>query len=66
MTESWKVATLGWEVGVEVEVAGGADVVVGRRGVLAALRVATMGAGIVVDESAVHFEVAAAAAAEEG
>jgi hypothetical protein len=51
---------------VEVEVAGGADVVVGRRGVLAALRVATMGAGIVVDESAVHFEVAAAAAAEEG
>jgi hypothetical protein len=49
-----------------VEVAGGVDVVVGLRGVVAAQRVVTMGAGIVVDESAVHFGVAAAAAAEEG
>ena len=66
MTESWKVAILGREGVVEVEVAGGSDVVVGQRGVVAELRVAPMGAGIVVDESAVHFEVAAVAAAEEG
>ena len=65
MTESWKVA-MGMGGAVEPEVVGEADVVVGRRGVVAAQRVATMGAGIVVDESAVHFEVAAVAAAEEG
>ena len=65
MTESWKVA-MGMEGTAEAEVVGEVDVVAGRRGVGAAQRVATMGAGIGVDESAVHFEVAAAAAAEEG